>query len=135
MATTKSLASCSSVSASRAQRGTKLRDLVIRPHGTTLAIGFRMEKALSRRRVVDIVAAAGGVLVLLFALAILELSIRRGVMGGAPDLGALGDDVNYVGAVVALLVAQVVRGDLFDNMHFVVFTATAAILVVFLMRI
>ena len=93
-----------------------------------------MEKALTRRRVVDFVAAAGGVLVLLFALAILELSIRRGVLGGAPDLGALGDDMNYVGAVVGLFVAQAVRGDLFDNFHFVVFTATAAVLVVFLMR-
>jgi hypothetical protein len=93
-----------------------------------------MEKALTRRRVVDIVAAAGGVLVLLLAMAILELSIRRGVMGGAPDLGALTDDMNYVSAVVTLLVAQVVRGDLFENMHFVVFSATAAVLVVFLMR-
>ena len=73
-------------------------------------------------------------LVLLFALAIMELSMRGGAMGNAPDLGALSDDLNYVGAVGAVLVAQVVRGDLFDNMHFVVFAATAAVLVTFLMR-
>jgi hypothetical protein len=117
-----------------ARQRTKLRELLISARGTTLAMTTGMEKALTRRRVIDFVAAAGGVLVLLFALAILELSIRRGVMGGAPDLGALGDDMNYVGAVVGLFVAQAVRGDLFDNIHFVVFTATAAVLVVFLMR-
>jgi hypothetical protein len=97
-----------------------------------------MDKALTRRRVIDFVGAAGGVLILLIVLAIMDQGIRHGLtgrIGAGADLAAVGEDMHYLSAVVALMVAQVVRGELADQMHLIVFTATAGILVMFLMRL
>jgi hypothetical protein len=111
-----------------------VRRRVIATVGIRFAFSHNMEKALTRRRVVDIVAAAGGVLMLLLALTALDYGIRHSAFGAGADVGALGEDMNYVAGVVALMVAHVVRGDIADNVPFMMFTATAAVLVVFLMR-
>jgi hypothetical protein len=99
----------------------------------------RMDKALTtRRRVFDFVGAAGGVLILLLALAIMDQGIRHGMTGGmttSADFSAFGEEMQYVSAVVALMVAQVVRGELADQTHLIVFMVTAAVLVMFLMRL
>ena len=90
---------------------------------------------LTRRRVIDVVGATSGVMVLLLALAIIDHRIRQGLTSGAADLAAVGEDVNYLALGVALMVAEFVRGELFEHVHLLVFTATAVALVIFLMRL
>ena len=92
---------------------------------------------LTKRRVIDVAAAAGGILVLLLALVIIDQGVRHGLGGGlAPsaDFAAVGEDMNYLAVVVALMATQVARGELVEHLHLLVFTATAAVLVAFLMR-
>lgn len=97
-----------------------------------------MDKALTRRRVIDFVGAACGVLILLILLAIMDQAIRHGFtgrMGTSADLAAVGEEMHYLSAVVAMMAALVVRGELAEQMHLIVFTATAGLLVIFLMRL
>jgi len=92
---------------------------------------------LTKRRVIDVVAAAGGVLVLLLVLVIIDHGVRHGLSGGlgaSADVAAVGEEMNYLAVVVALMAVQVARGELFEHTHLLVFTATAAVLVAFLMR-
>lgn len=96
-----------------------------------------MDMALTKRRLFDVLGAAGGVLVLLVALLIIDQGIRHGLtssIGAGVDLAAVGENMNYLALVVAVMVAQVTRGEVAEHMHLLVFTATAAVLVVFLIR-
>lgn len=88
---------------------------------------------ITRRRVIDVVAAFAGVMLLSVALMVFDQRARVGWGGG--DLASVGEDVNYLAVAVALLVAQVVRGEVVEHAHFLVFTATAVVLVVLLMRL
>jgi hypothetical protein len=90
--------------------------------------------ALTRRRIIDVMAAASGVALLLLALLIVDQRTRFGVSGGV-DAASVGENLNYLAMAVSLLAAQVVRGDIADNMLVVVFMTTAVVLVVLLMRI
>ena len=86
---------------------------------------------------IDVAAATGGIAILLLALVIIDQGVRHssgGAIGGSADFAAVGEDMNYLAVVVALMAAQVARGELVEHVHLVVFTATAAVLVAFLMR-
>lgn len=89
--------------------------------------------ATARRRVIDGVAAITGVLVLLFALLVFDQRTRQAWSGA--DLSSVGESVNYLAFAVTLMVAQVVRGEIAENAHVLVFMATAIVLVVLLMRL
>ncbi len=89
---------------------------------------------VTRKRVIDVVGTASGVLILLLAVTMI---LRHGLGSGSPtaDFAAVGEEVNYLAGAVALMVAEIVRGQVVEHMHFVVFTATAIVLLIFLMRL
>ncbi|HUE89118.1 MAG TPA: hypothetical protein VMO26_23815 [Vicinamibacterales bacterium] len=89
--------------------------------------------AITRRRVIDGVAAITGVLVLLIALMVFDQRTRYAWSGA--DLSSVGENANYLALAVTLMVAQVVRGDIAEHAHVLVFMATAVVLVVLLMRL
>jgi hypothetical protein len=89
--------------------------------------------AITRRRVIDGVAALTGVLVLLIALMVFDQRMRYAWSGA--DLSSVGESLNYLALTVTLVVAQVVRGEVAGNAHLLVFMATAVVLVVLLMRL
>jgi hypothetical protein len=89
---------------------------------------------MTRRRVIDVAAAVTGVALLIVALMIFDQRTRIGWGGGA-DLASVGEDVNYFTVAMALIVSQALQGELANNLHVVVFTATAIVLVVMLMRV
>lgn len=88
--------------------------------------------AITRRRVIDGVAAITGVMVLLLALMVFDQRTRS-AWGGA-DLSSVGETVNYLALALTLAVAQAVRGEITEQPHLLVFLATAVVLVVLLMR-
>jgi hypothetical protein len=89
--------------------------------------------AITRRRVIDGVAALTGVLVLLIALMIFDQRTRYAWSG--TDLSSVGESLNYLAITVTLMVAQLVRGEIAEQSHLLVFMATAVVLVVLLMRL
>ncbi len=89
--------------------------------------------AITRRRVIDGVAAITGVMVLLFALLIFDQRTRYAWSGA--DLSTVGENVNYLAFAVTLVVAQVVRGEINEHAQLVVFLVTAIILVALLIRL
>lgn len=82
-------------------------------------------------------AAIGGVLILIVALALIDQRFRdRFVPGaGGADLAAIGKDVNYLAMAMTLMIAQFFRGHLVEQTHLVVFTVAAVVLVILLMRL
>jgi hypothetical protein len=89
--------------------------------------------AITRRRVFDGVAALTGVLVLFIALLVFDQRTRYAWTSA--DLSSVGEKVNYLALAVTLMVAQVVRGEIAENAHLLVFMATAVVLVVLIMRL
>jgi len=89
--------------------------------------------AITRRRVIDGVAAITGVMVLLFVLMVFDQRTRYAWSG--LDLSSVGENVNYLAFAVTLMVAQVIRGEMTDHAQLLVFLVTAVVLVVFLMRL
>ena len=89
--------------------------------------------AITRRRVIDGVTALTGVLVVVVALLIADQRTRY--VWTSADLSAAGENVNYLALAVTLMVSQAVRGDVAEQMHLLVFSATAVVLVVLLMRL
>ena len=89
--------------------------------------------ALTRRRIIDVLVATAGVLLLVLALMVFDQRTRYAWSGA--DFASVGEDVNYLAVTVTLLVAQVVRGEVVEHAHFLVFTVTALVLVVLLMRL
>ena len=51
------------------------------------------------------------------------------------DFAAVSEDMNYLAVTVTLLVAQVIRGEFADYTSMLMFTTTAVVLVVLLMRL
>jgi hypothetical protein len=89
--------------------------------------------AITRRRVIDKVAAITGVMVLLLALMVFDQRARYAWSGA--DLSTVGENVNYLAFAVTLMVAQVVRGEITEHVQLLVFMVTAVVLVVLLMRL
>jgi len=89
--------------------------------------------AITRRRVIDGVTAIASVMVLIVALLVFDQRTRYAWTGA--DVSSVGENVNYLAVAVTLMVGQVVRGDVAENAHVLVFMATAAVLVIFLMRL
>lgn len=91
----------------------------------------------TRGRLFDLVAATGGLLILLLALALVDHRIRDPFMSsaGLVDVSRVGQDLNYVAMATTLMAAQLFRGQWFEQSHLLVFTVTAVVLVVLLMRL
>lgn len=89
--------------------------------------------AITRRRVIDGVTAIASVMVLIVALLVFDQRTRYAWTGA--DVSSVGENVNYLAVAVTLMVGQVVRGEVAENAHVLVFMATAAVLVIFLMRL
>ncbi len=89
--------------------------------------------AITRRRVIDGVTAIASVMVLIVALLVFDQRTRYAWT--AADVSSVGENVNYLAVAVTLMVGQVVRGEVAENAHVLVFMATAAVLVIFLMRL
>ena len=51
------------------------------------------------------------------------------------DFASVSEDVNYLAVAVTLLVAQVMRGEFVDYTSMLMFSTTAVVLVVLLMRL
>ena len=67
-------------------------------------------------------------------VALLVFDHRTRYVSGA-DFAAVSEDVNYFAAAVTLIVAQVARGEFVDSTNVLLFTTTAVVLVVLLMRL
>ncbi len=89
--------------------------------------------AITRRRVIDGVTAIASVMVLIVALLVFDQRTRYAWTGA--DVSSVGENVNYLAVAVTLMVGQVVRGEVAENAHVLVFMATAAVLVILLLRL
>lgn len=89
--------------------------------------------AMTRRRVIDGVTAIASVMVLIVALLVFDQRTRYAWTGA--DVSSVGENVNYLAVAVTLMVGQVVRGEVAENAHVLVFMATAAVLVILLLRL
>jgi hypothetical protein len=87
---------------------------------------------ITRRRIFDAMTAVGGVTMLVVALFVFDQRTRY---LGSADLATVSADMNYIAASVTLLVAQLVRGEFMDYNSMLIFTTTAVVLVVLLMRL
>ena len=94
-----------------------------------------LRMALTRNRVFDLTAAISGVLLLMVFLVLMDQRVRSHVTGAGTDLASVGADVNYFAATMTFLGVQIARGELASNLHVVVFSATAIVLVVLLIRL
>lgn len=70
----------------------------------------------------------------MLVMALLVFDARTRMVSGA-DFVAVSEDVNYLAVAVTLLVAQVMRGEFVDHTSMFMFTTTAVVLVVLLMRL
>lgn len=96
------------------------------------------DMARTRGRLVDLVAATGGVLLLLLALLLVDQRLREGVLGGGsgtPHLAGLTQDMSYLAMAGALMASQMFRSELLGQTHVLLFAITAVVLVVLLMRL
>lgn len=87
---------------------------------------------ITRRWILDATMALSGVTMLMVAL--LAFDHRTWLLNGA-DFASVSEDVNYLAVALTLLVAQVVRGEFADYTSMLMFTTTAVVLVVLLMRL
>ena len=67
-------------------------------------------------------------------LALLVFDYRTRYLSGA-DFASVSEDMNYLAAAVTLIVVQLARGDFVDHTSLLLFTTTAIVLVVFMMRL
>jgi hypothetical protein len=92
----------------------------------------------ARRIIGDFMIFASGVFILLFALIVVDERFRQQLSATASNPGdvvRLGQQVNDLALVTALIVAQVVREQVGEHVHFAAFTAAAVVLVIFLTRL
>lgn len=66
--------------------------------------------------------------------ALLVYDYRTRLVTGA-DLTAVSEDMNYVAVAATLIVTQFMRGEFVDHTSMLLFTTTAVVLVVLLMRL
>jgi hypothetical protein len=86
---------------------------------------------ITRRRVMDVAIAVAGVMMMVVALFVFDYRTRH--IGG--DFSTVSEQVNYLAVAVTLVAAQVVRGEYVDHTTMLLFTTTAIVLVVLLMRL
>jgi len=92
----------------------------------------------ARRVVADFLVFASGVLILLFALVVMDDRFRQQVsmsVSSAGDLIGVGQQVNELALVAALIVTQFAREQVGEHVHLAVFTTAAVVLVIFLSRL
>ena len=70
----------------------------------------------------------------MLVVALMVFDYRTRYLTGA-DFASVSEDMNYFAVAVTLLVAQVVRGEFVDHTSMFMFTTTAVVLVVLLMRL
>ena len=70
----------------------------------------------------------------MLVVALLVFDHRTRYVSGA-DFASVSEDVNYLAVAVTLIVAQVARGEFVDYTSMLLFTTTAVVLVVLLMRL
>jgi hypothetical protein len=87
---------------------------------------------ITRRRILDVAVAAAGVTMLVLTLLVVDYRTR--MVTGA-DFAAVSEDMNYLAVAITLLVAQTLRGEFVDYNSMLIFTTTAIVLVVLLMRL
>jgi hypothetical protein len=87
---------------------------------------------ITRRRVMDVAMAVAGVMMLMVALMVYDYRTRY--VSGA-DFASMSEDVNHIAVAATLLAAQVIRGEFVDYTSMLLFTTTAVVLVVLLMRL
>jgi hypothetical protein len=107
--------------------------------GTRFATRTRVGMTSTARRVVgDFLIFASGVLILLFALVVMDDRFRQQIsmsMSSAGDLVGVGRQVNDLALVAALIVTQFAREQVAEHVHMAVFTTAAVVLVIFLSRL
>ena len=96
--------------------------------------------AVSKRRVVDVIADVSGIVILLIVVLFLDQRFRHLLPGAsgassAVDLNGVTESLNTVSTVVAVTAAQFFRSQVAEQMYLAVFAATALLLVVLLMRL
>jgi hypothetical protein len=87
---------------------------------------------ITRRRVLDAVTAVAGVTMLALALLVFDYRTRQVSAG---DFDFVTENVNYMSVAVTLMVAQIVRGEFTDQTSMLLFTTTAVVLVMLLLRL
>jgi hypothetical protein len=112
--------------------GAAMRDRWQRPGRYAICLCCLRIMQITRRRILDVAMAVAGVMMLVVALLVFDYRTRY--VSGA-DFAAVSEDVNYLAVAVTLVVAQVVRGDFVDYTSMLLFTTTAVVLVVLLMRL
>lgn len=89
---------------------------------------------MPRRVIGDLAISAGGLLILVFAIAAFDYRVRDHV-ATASDVAGLGHQVSSLAILVAVVVVQFTREQFVDHSHLTVLTIAAAVLVVFLLRL
>lgn len=92
----------------------------------------RTMQMITRRRILDAMTAVAGVSMLVVALMAFDYRTRY---VSSADFASMSEDVNYLAVSVTLLVAQLIRGEFVDYTSMLMFTTTAVVLVVLLMRL
>ena len=70
----------------------------------------------------------------MLVMALLVFDARTRFVSRA-DFASVSEDMNYLAVAVTLMVAQVMRGEFLDYSSMLMFTTTAVVLVVLLMRL
>jgi hypothetical protein len=89
---------------------------------------------MPRRVIGDLAISAGGLLILVFAIAAFDYRVREHV-ATAGDVAGLGHQVSSLAILVAMVVVQFTREQLVEQTHLAVLTIAATVLVVFLLRL
>ena len=87
-----------------------------------------------RRVIGDLAISAGGLLILVFAVAAFDYRVRDHV-ATASDVAGLGQQVTSLAMVVAMVAVQFTREQVLEHTHLAVLTIAATVLVVFLLRL
>jgi hypothetical protein len=89
---------------------------------------------MPRRVIGDFAISAGGLLILVFAIAAFDYRVREHV-ASASDVAGLGHQVSSLAILVAMVAVQFTREQMVEHAHLAVLTIAATVLVVFLLRL
>ena len=73
-------------------------------------------------------------MILLFAIIVVDAQVRAQV-AGTTEVADLAQQVSHLAMVIAMVVVQFTREQIFEHVHLAVLTIVAVILVVFLVRL